>query len=128
VNPLSTALVAEDNRTTRFLFGELLREHGVTVTEARDGRDALFLASRLRPDLLILDGLLPGYTAFEILTHLKASDPLYKPAVFIVTALFKSNRFEREARITHGVDEYLEKPIEPPALLAAVRRHFDLRP
>jgi len=48
----------------------------------------------------------------------------YSPVVFIVTAVYKSRRWESEARHDYHVHEYLEKPLEPEDLLAAVHRHY----
>ena len=123
---LIRALVAEDSKITRILQCELLRERGVEVLEASDGRQALDLALKKRPQLLILDGLMPVYTAFDVLAKLREGAPEYQPRVFIVTALYKSRRWESEARTRYEVDEYLEKPLEPADLLAVVERHFVL--
>jgi len=123
---LVRALVAEDSRITRILLCELLRENGVEVVEASDGRQALELALKKRPQLLILDGLMPVYSAFDVLAKLQSGTPDYRPKVFIITALFKSRRWESEARTKYNVGEYLEKPLEPADLLAAIGRHFRL--
>ena len=125
---LIRALVAEDSKITRILMCELLRERGVEVLEAADGRQALDVTLKKRPQLLILDGLMPVYTAFDILAKLRESAPDYSPRVFIVTAMYKSRRWESEARTKYNVSEYLEKPVEPADLLATIEKHFALAP
>lgn len=123
---LSHALVADDSRIARALTVEILKEFGVKVREAADGREALHLALQERPDLLVLDGLMPGLNAFDLLAQLRERDKAYLPVVVIQTAMYKSRRWESEARSTHGVAEYLEKPVEPETFIAALKRHFTL--
>jgi CheY-like chemotaxis protein len=125
-DPLTHALVADDSRITRALTAEILKEHGVTVRQSSDGKEALELALEHRPQLLILDGLMPGLTAFDVVGRLREEAPDYRPVVFIMTAMYKSRRWEAEARTNLGVEEYLEKPVEPEDLVAALGRHFRL--
>ncbi|KDA54096.1 hypothetical protein EG19_00570 [Thermoanaerobaculum aquaticum] len=117
-------LVADDSRIFRVLVKELLEEKGVTVFEAADGKQALDAALAYRPELLILDALMPRLSGFDVIAKLKEKLPEYQPKVFIVTAVYKSYRWESEAKTVYKVDEYLEKPLEPETLLAALRRHF----
>lgn len=117
-------LVADDSRIFRVLVKELLEEKGVTVLEAADGKQALDTSLAARPELLILDALMPRLSGFEVVAKLKEKAPEYHPKVFIVTAVYKSYRWESEAKSVYKVDEYLEKPVEPETLLAALRRHF----
>lgn len=126
--PLPRALVADDSRVTRTLTVEILEEHGVAVSEAADGREALRLAMAEQPPLLILDGLMPALTAFDLIARLRADLKDYTPVIIIQTAMYKSRRWESEARATLGVAEYLEKPVEPETLIATLRRHFSFLP
>ncbi|MFN3412734.1 MAG: response regulator [Thermoanaerobaculum sp.] len=118
------ALVADDSRIFRVLVKEVLEEKGVTVLEAADGKQALDTALAYRPELLILDALMPRLSGFDVIAKLKEKLPDYQPKVFIVTAVYKSYRWESEAKSVYKVEEYLEKPLEPENLLAALRRHF----
>lgn len=124
--PLRQVLIADDSRVFRALMGEVLREHNLEVVEAANGREALDRALEGRPDLLILDALMPLLSGFDVLTRMREKAPEYRPVVFIVTAVYKSRRWESEARQQYQVQEYLEKPLQPEDLLAAVRRHFPL--
>lgn len=121
---LKKVLLADDSRIFRALVSEVLREHGVEVLEASNGREALDILLADRPQLAILDALMPLLSGFDVLTNLREKAPDYQPVVFIVTAVYKSRRWEAEARQQHRVEEYLEKPIEPEELLAKVRLHF----
>lgn len=121
---LKRALIADDSRVFRVVTGEVLREHGVEVFEAADGREALSTVLTHRPELLIVDALMPVLSGFELLGKLREMAPDYRPVTFVVTAVFKSRRWEAEARQQYKVDEYLEKPLEPEALIATIGRHF----
>ncbi len=117
-------LVADDSRVFRVLVAEILREKGWDVLEATNGREALEMALAARPALLVLDALMPLLSGFEVLTKLREKLPTYRPKVFMVTAVYKSRRWESEARTEYEVDEYMEKPLEPDTLLAAISKHF----
>jgi CheY-like chemotaxis protein len=121
------ALLADDSRVFRALMVEVLREDGWHVIEATTGKEALDLAIAERPDLLILDGLMPLLSGFDVLAKLRLGAPGYSPVVFIITAVFKSRRWASEARHDYHVHEYLEKPLEPEDFLAAVHRHYPTR-
>ena len=117
-------LIADDSRIFRALAGEVVGELGFEVVEAANGREALDLVLSVRPRLLILDALMPLLSGFEVLTRMRERAPDYRPVVLMVTAVYKSRRWEAEARQTYQVDEYLEKPLEPEDLLKAIARHF----
>lgn len=118
------ALVADDSRIFRALIREVLEEKRFTVHEAANGKQALDLALALRPELLILDALMPLISGFEVIAKLREKLPTYRPKLFIVTAVYKSYRWQSEAKTLYEVDEYLEKPVIPETLLATLQRHF----
>jgi len=122
--PPTRVLVADDSRIFRLLVSEVLRDRGIAVVEATNGREALDRTLSERPELLILDALMPLLSGFDVLAKLREKAPEYEPIVFIVTAVYKSRRWESEARQTYRVHEYLEKPIEPEDLLKAIARYF----
>lgn len=121
---LKKVLIADDSRVFRILMGAVLLEHGLEVFEATTGREALDLMLSQRPQLAILDGLMPLLSGFEVIEKSREAAPDYKPIVFIVTAVYKGRRWESEARQKYQVNEYLQKPFEPHDLSAAIRRHF----
>jgi CheY-like chemotaxis protein len=118
------ALVADDSRIFRAFVREVLQGEGLKVFEAGNGKEALDSALSFRPELLILDALMPVLSGFEVLAKLKEKLPSYRPKVFVVTAVYKSYRWESEAKSVYQVDEYLEKPLEPEKLVEVLHRHF----
>ena len=121
---LKRVLIADDSRIFRILMGAVLLEHGLEVLEATTGREALDLMLSGRPQLAILDGLMPLLSGFEVIQQARVAAPGYKPVIFIVTAVYKSRGYEADARRQYQVEEYLQKPLEPEDLLAAIARHF----
>ena len=117
-------LVADDSRIFRALIVEVLRERGLEVLEAANGREALDALLAQRPQLAIIDALMPLLSGFDVISNLREKARDYHPVIFMVTAVYKSRRWENEARQQYQVHEYLEKPLEPAELLAAVGRHF----
>lgn len=121
---LTKALVADDSRIFRILTSEVLREHGLEVFEATNGAQALDILLEKRPELAVLDALMPLISGFDVIGKLREAAPEYQPVIFIVTAVYKSRRWESEARLQYQVHEYLEKPLEPEDLLKAIGKHF----
>ena len=119
-----SVLVADDSRIFRSLVVEVLRECGLDVIEAANGREALDVLLAQRPQLAVLDALMPLLSGFDVISTMREKAPDYRPVIFLVTAVYKSRRWETEARQRYGVHEYLEKPLEPATLLAAIGRHF----
>ena len=113
-------LVAEDSRTQRAYFVDLLRAEGLDVHEAQDGRVALDLCRIIRPDLLILDLGLPRLSGEQVLARLRADRKIRATPVVVLTA------DDREATVAAvldaGATDFLAKPVRPTELLARVRR------
>jgi CheY-like chemotaxis protein len=121
---LERVLVADDSRIFRALTAETLRGYGLEVLEAANGSEALQVLVAKRPELVILDALMPMMSGFEVMERLRDAAPDYHPVIFIVTAVYKSRRWEAETKSQYRVAEYLEKPIEPEDLVKAIARHF----
>lgn len=121
---MRNVLIADDSKVFRTCEKELLLDYGFEVLEAENGRQALELAILHQPDLLLLDGLMPALSGFEVLAKLREKLPDYRPVVFLATAVYKNRRFANEARSQFGIHEYLEKPLEDEILVAALRRQF----
>jgi len=121
---LKQVLIADDSRIFRILMSEVLLERGIEVFEAANGREALNTMLDKRPQLAILDGLMPLLSGFDVIKEARVTAPNYKPVIFIVTAVYKSRGYEADARRQYQIHEYLQKPLEPEDLLAAIARHF----
>jgi len=114
-------LIAEDGRTQRAEVVDLL--HRMTfseVFEASTAHEALKIAMASRPEIVILDGLLPGMHGFEVARFIRNADPNYKPHIIFVTAIYKNIRYQNEAKLRYGIDAYVIKPVTEDALRFAL--------
>jgi len=113
-------LIAEDETKTRAILSEMLRELGCETVEAGSGFEAVKLVQEHRPDVLVLDGLLPEMHGFEVARFVRSMAPAYRPRIVIITAVYKSQKYRSEAQLQFGVDHYLIKPVSKEAVAEAV--------
>jgi two-component system alkaline phosphatase synthesis response regulator PhoP len=112
----TTVLVVDDEERLRELLRGYLAQAGFTVLLAADGRQALELARAERPDLLVLDLMLPGIDGLEVCRQLRAFSDAY---VLMLTA--RAEEIDRVVGLEVGADDYLTKPFSPRELVARVR-------
>lgn len=111
-----TLLIVEDEDRLRDLLRGYLEREGFRVVLARDGVQALSLARSERPDLVILDLMLPGIDGLEVCRRLRTFSDAY---VLMLTA--KAEEMDRVIGLEVGADDYLTKPFSPRELVARVR-------
>jgi two-component system cell cycle response regulator DivK len=113
-------LIVEDNELNMKLFHDLLDAHGYATLQTRNGLDALALARRHRPDLIIMDIHLPEVSGLEVTKWLKEDEDLKDIPVIAVTAFAMKGD---EARIrSGGCEAYLSKPISIGSFIGAVHQ------
>ena len=112
-------LVVDDNEDNRQILIDLLSTAGYEVIEAHSGFDAVAIAGREVPNLVLMDIQLPGMDGLEATRRIKAQPALARIPIIAVTsyALAGDDRKAAEA----GCDDYVTKPYSPRALLAKVR-------
>jgi two-component system nitrate/nitrite response regulator NarL len=113
-------LIVDDDRHSRALISRVLRRVGYTTHEVETGEEALAVAKRERPALVVLEVLLPGVSGFEVCRELKDEFGEALPIVFVSGTRTESG--DRVAGLLVGGDDYLVKPFDPNVLLARVRR------
>ena len=116
-----TVLIVEDNELNMKLFHDLLEAHGYQTIETRNGIEALDLARKHKPDLIIMDIQLPEVSGLEVTKWLKEDDELRSIPVIAVTAFAMKGDEERIRE--GGCEAYLSKPISVSKFLETVR-HF----
>ena len=114
--PTATILIVEDDPDIRQLVGELMRREGFSVEEAEGAAAMDAVLARMRPDLVILDLMLPGEDGLSICRRIRVQDAL---PILMLTA--KSDEIDRVVGLEMGADDYLVKPFGPRELLARVR-------
>jgi CheY-like chemotaxis protein len=114
----STVLICDDEEVMRALVRAVLEGEDYAIAEARDGDESLELIRRLRPDLVILDMMMPGRSGLEVLKEIRGDPELAGTPVIMLTA--RAQASDREAVSRAGADRYLPKPFHLADLAAAV--------
>jgi len=112
-------LVADDNETNRDILVTRLEAHGYQTLQAADGEEALRGVAQHRPDVVLLDVMMPNLDGLEACRRLKSDRTVAFTPVILVTA--KAATQDIVAGLDAGADEYLTKPVDQAALVARVR-------
>jgi DNA-binding response OmpR family regulator len=112
----SRILVAEDEAPMRRGITILLQAKGYEVIEAGTGPEALLKARQARPDLIVLDVMLPGATGFEVLQTLRA-EGAHTPVIMLTA---KGTESDKVLGFAMGVDDYITKPFSALELLGRI--------
>jgi two-component system cell cycle response regulator DivK len=117
-----TVLIVEDNELNMKLFHDLLEAHGYNIVGTRNGIEALDLARRHRPDLILMDIQLPEVSGLEVTKWLKDDPDLKSIPVVAVTAFAMKGDEERIRQ--GGCEAYLSKPISVAKFIETVQRYL----
>jgi DNA-binding NtrC family response regulator len=120
-----TVLVVDDTPANIAVLLEYLDRQGLTVLVARDGESALEQARYARPDLILLDVLMPGLDGYETARRLKTGAGTRDIPIIFVTALSDTN--EKVRGFSVGAVDYITKPFQQDEVLARVTAHLGLR-
>jgi adenylate cyclase len=119
MNDLATVLVVDDIPANRKLLTDVLSNAGYVVIAASSGEEALEKVASAKPDLVLLDILMPGLNGYEVCQRLRADPTTGVLPVVMVTALDPTE--ERIKGLDAGADDFLTKPVNAAELLARVR-------
>ena len=115
-----TVLIVEDNELNMKLFSDLLDAHGYITLQSKDGLEALEMARKHVPDLILMDIQLPEVSGLEVTKWLKEDDSLKSIPVVAVTAF--AMKGDEEVIRQGGCEAYISKPISVTSFLETVRR------
>jgi len=117
---MSKVLVVEDSVTQREMISQLLKNSGLAVTVANDGLEALGRLKNTKPDIVVLDIVMPKMNGYEVCRRIK-SDPTTKD-IPVVMCSSKGEEFDRYWGLKQGADAYIAKPFQPTELVGTVKQ------
>ena len=118
MNTYKRVLIVDDEDLTRTLLSQVLERTNAGPLEvfmAEDGPEAVNIADAERPDLILLDLLLPRMNGYDVCREVRAI-PDYQPYIIILTA--RGHRTDREQAEHSGADSFMTKPFNPSGLIA----------
>jgi DNA-binding response OmpR family regulator len=116
---MKTVLVIDDEKDLIKLVDYHLSREGYLVIGAKDGLQGLETAKKHKPDLILLDIMLPGMDGWEVCKHLKKSTELSRIPVIMLTA--RTQEMDKVLGLELGADDYITKPFSPRELVARVK-------
>jgi two-component system, cell cycle response regulator DivK len=116
----NTILIVEDNELNMKLFHDLLEAHGYKTLQTRNGIDAIALARKHRPDLIVMDIQLPEVSGLDVTKWLKEDDSLRHIPIVAVTAFAMKGDEERIRE--GGCEAYVSKPISVSRFIDTIRQ------
>lgn len=112
-------LIVDDEKDIVKMLDYNLKKDGYRVISASDGEDALDLAGREHPDLIVLDLMLPGLDGLEVCKTLKKEGKTSSIPIIMLTA--KTQESDKVIGLELGADDYMTKPFSPRELLARIK-------
>ncbi len=112
-------LVVDDESNNRRTLAAILAPLGAEIIHAADGRTALELATQTRPDIILLDVMMPDLDGYEVCRRVRGEPDLAEVPVIMITAL--DDRDSRLAGIEAGADDFIAKPVDRVELRARVQ-------
>lgn len=117
---MTTILVVDDVESERALMSRILEDEGWTVKRASDGDEAIAQIRNARPDLVVLDVIMPRMNGFEVIRELRANPKTQQlPVVFCSQ---KDTDIDRSWGSDLGADAYLGKPFQAQQLVQIIQR------
>ena len=116
--PIKTVLIVDDSPTERHILTELLSGAGYQVTTAESGDEGIERAKQIKPDLVIMDVVMPGTNGYQATRALSRDEATKDIPVIICTT--KSQETDKLWGMRQGAQDYVTKPVDGPALLAKI--------
>ena len=117
--PIKTILVVDDSPTERYFLTDLLRKNGFDVVSADTGEDGVAKAKLEKPDLILMDVVMPGLNGFQA-TRMLSRDPATQ-AIPVIMCTTKNQDTDRVWGLRQGAIDYLVKPIVTEELLTKIK-------
>jgi twitching motility two-component system response regulator PilH len=117
--PIQTILVVDDSPTERLALTEVLTRQGYQVVTAENGEDAIAKSAEARPDLILMDVVMPGMNGYQATRTISRNDVTRDIPIIICTT--KGQETDRIWGMRQGATDYMVKPVNHSELLTRIR-------
>lgn len=117
--PIKKVLIVDDSKTELMFLTDLLQKQGFLVRTAENGEEALKRLAEDKPDLILMDVVMPGQNGFQV-TRAISRDPLYSD-VPVIMCTSKNQETDRVWGMRQGARDYVTKPVDSEELLSKIR-------
>ena len=117
--PVHNILIVDDSKTELYFLSDLLTKHGYAVSTAENGEQALAMLAATKPDLILMDVVMPGQNGFQ-LTRQITRDPNYA-GIPVIMCTSKKLETDKVWAMRQGASDYIVKPVDSKALLEKIR-------
>ncbi|MFQ5888315.1 MAG: PleD family two-component system response regulator [Candidatus Hydrothermarchaeales archaeon] len=114
---MGNVLLVDDEPDILFLMKELLKKHGFKVLDASAGKEGLKLARDNRPDIVLLDAMMPDLNGWEVAKKLK-SNPETKDIPIVMITVMAEDKYKKRSFEYAGADWHVPKPFDPDVLFS----------
>jgi len=121
-NDKTKVLIVEDEVAIVTLLRYNLEKEGFAVITTGDGEEAVQLVKEHKPDIIVLDWMLPGMTGVEVCKHIRWNQDVKNTPIIMLSA--RGEEGDRIRGLDSGADDYMVKPFSPPELIARIRAVF----
>lgn len=115
---MALVLIVDDSPTEQHIFCKALERHGYDTVVASDGEEAIEVALQMRPEVIVMDVVMPGMNGFQATRRLSKNPATANIPVVIVSS--KGQETDRIWGLRQGAAQYLVKPVDSGQLVAAV--------
>ena len=115
-------LIVEDEVAIVTLLRYNLEKEGFIVLSTGDGEEAVNMVKEHKPDIIVLDWMLPGMTGVEVCKHIRWDNDLKNTPIIMLSA--RGEEGDRIRGLDSGADDYMVKPFSPPELIARIKAVF----
>ncbi len=117
---MSTVLVVEDNPTLQATIARVLSKSGLNVIQASDGIEAMEKIQVERPDLVVMDIVMPRMNGYELCRWIK-NNPIARHMPVVICST-KNEEFDRYWGMKQGIDAYITRPFQPAEMVETVKQ------
>ena len=117
--PIQHVLIVDDSKTEQMFISTIVQKNGMTVALANDGEAALAELERQKPDLILMDVIMPGKHGFQLTRQISKDERFADIPIIICTS--KSQETDKVWGIRQGARAYVTKPINPSELLEKIK-------